>query len=200
MRSLLSAAALVMTTTGAQATAMPSYSCVFTEPFISVDSFPGGVRYETPEGAQPVAAAILGGSPAKPVLDGKIGGSKSFSLAIVKKPGSDGMSSLMRPYTGTLSGSAVGNALEGACLKYPDGTTPRQVTGVIETDTLNVRTKPSANGAIIARVRPGTSVWAFPETVKNGWARVAVAKFPPGEDGNVTIVTGYVRAKFLGGR
>lgn len=202
MRALLAGTSLLSSfaiATMAHATAMPSYSCVFTEPFIGMDSFPGGVRYQTPETSENAKRVALTGSTAKPVVSGTLGSGKSFSLLIVKKPGSDGMSDFVRPYTGQLSGLAIGQPLEGACLKYPDGTTPRRVIGVVDTDKLNVRSKPAKGASVVARVGPGGSVWAFPQTTRNGWARVAVAKYPAGEDGNVTVVTGWVRTKFLGG-
>jgi uncharacterized protein YgiM (DUF1202 family) len=185
-------------TAAAQASAIPSYSCVFTEPFVSMDSFPGGFRYATPDGTQTGAVSTFTLNGGTTVLGGKLSSGKSFSVKILMQVAGDGMSDVKRPYAGTLSGTAVGPTVEGACLKFPDGTTPRPVKNVAANDKLNVRTKPSSKAKIVNRIGPGGMVWAFPEATVKGWARVATSVIPKGDSGMVSIATGWVNAKFLG--
>jgi uncharacterized membrane protein len=182
----------------ADASAIPSYSCVFTEPFVSLDSFPGGFRYATPDKAETGAVSTFTIVGDTAVLGGTLTSGKSFSVRIQNKAAGDGMSDVIRPYTGTLSGTVAGTAVQGACLKFPDGTTPRPVKNMAAGDKLNVRMKPSAKAKIINRVAPGGMVWAYPESTVKGWARVTTAVFPKGESGMVSITTGWVNARFLG--
>ena len=195
---ILSTAMSVVGLSAAQASAIPSYSCVFTEPFVSVDSFPGGLRYVTPEKVETLAATTFTIFGPATVLGGTLASGKGFSVKIIKQAASDGMSELMRPYAGTLSGTAVSLTVHGACLKFPDGTTPRPVKKVAANDKLNVRSKPNAKAKIINRVGPQGFVWAFPESAAKGWVRVATAVYPRGDSGTITISTGWVNAKFLG--
>ena len=197
-RLLLSAAISIVSLSAAQASAIPSYSCVFTGPFAGVDSFPGGLRYVTPEKVESLAATTFTISGAATVLGGTLASGKDFSVKIIKQAASDGMSELIRPYAGTLSGTAVSLTVQGACLKFPDGTTPRPVKKVAANDKLNVRTKPNSKAKIVNRVGPQGFVWAFPESAVKGWVRVATAVYPRGESGTITVTTGWVNAKFLG--
>ena len=194
----LSAAVFIASLSAAQASAIPSYSCVFTEPFAGVDSFPGGLRYVTPDKAETLAATTFTISGPATVLGGTLTSGKSFTVKIVEQAASDGMSDLMRPYAGTLSGTAVSQTVQGACLKFPDGTTPRPVKKVAAKDKLNVRTKPNAKAKIVNRVGPQAFVWAFPESAVKGWVRVASAVYPRGDSGTITVTTGWVNAKYLG--
>lgn len=195
---LLLGLGMALLATPASATALPSYSCVFTEPFISVDVYPGGIRYATPEGASVIADVNFTMPSGVTKLGGMLPSGKAFVLDITKGSASDGMSDMMRPFTGKLSGPAVSRVVQGACLKFPDGTTPRPVKGVSSNDVLNVRTKPTVRSAIVNRLNSRGFVWAFPDNMVGNWARVATAKMPAGESGNVTVVTGWVNARFLG--
>ncbi len=178
----------------AYASAIPSYSCVFTEPFVVIDSFPGGIRYTTPEAVlTATGAAASTSTEAKAILGGEVK-TGPFSVTIAKKPGTDGMSSLIRPYVATLTAKPAIN-VTGACLRYPDGTAPRKVA--IRSGKLNVRTKASVSSAKLAQLSAGVSVWAFPEKVSNGWVHVAAGKYPAGGDGAITVVEGYVPDEFL---
>ena len=176
------------------ASAIPSYSCVFTEPFVVIDSFPGGIRYTTPDAVLTAkGAAVTTSTGTKATLEGEVKAG-TFSVSITKKPGTDGMSDLVRPYIATLLAKPAVK-VTGACLRYPDGTTPRKVN--IRTGKLNVRSKGSTSSAKVVALNPGASVWAFPENVTNGWVHVAAAKNPDGGSGLITVVEGYVRSTFL---
>jgi uncharacterized membrane protein len=182
------------------ATALPSYSCVFTEPFISLDISPAGVIYsdgERKEMVQPTSFKIEG---PVTVINGKLADQTVFGIAISKEPGSDGMSDYVTPYKGLLETSAFDdNKLNGACLRHPDGSRSRLVVNVRENERLNVRSAPNVRGRIINRVRQGMSVWAHPEAAVGGWVRVSTALYPANETGEVRVVSGWVNARFLGG-
>jgi hypothetical protein len=181
------------------ATALPSYFCVFTEPFISLDISPAGVIYsdgERKEIVQPTGFTIEG---PVTVISGKLADQTVFGIAISKEAGSDGMSDYVLPYKGLLETSAYGdNKLNGACLRHPDGSGPRPVVHVGENGRLNVRAAPNARGRVINRVGQGMSVWAYPEARVRGWVRVSAALYPANETGEVRVVSGWVNARFLG--
>jgi uncharacterized membrane protein len=182
----------------AHASAIPSYSCVFTEPFVSVDTFPGGFRFATPDRTDMGAISSFTIKGPATELGGKLPSGKTFSVKIVERVAGDGMSDTTRPYAGTLMGATVTGAVEGACLKFPDGTTPRPVKNIKVNDKLNVRAKPNAKSKIVNRVGPRGMVWAFPEPTAKGWARVATAFYPKGDAGLINIVEGWVNASYLG--
>jgi uncharacterized membrane protein len=182
----------------ALASSHPAYSCVFTEPFIGIDSFAGRATYKSPEKQWPDLAVTLQTKNGVAVLDGRLLDGKSFHLRIVKGKGSDGMSDMVRPYAGELSGTVVGMTLSGACLKFPDGSVPRLVKGVAENDVLNVREAPMAKGKIVGTVDPRGEVWVLPVASSNGWLRVAIAVYPKDEQGDVNVIEGWVNGKFVG--
>jgi uncharacterized membrane protein len=188
----------VFISNSAMADSMPGYSCQFTEPFISIDAFLGGLMYETPDKSTPVPKPTIKATAKATTIAGTLRKGQAFNLTIVQKPGSDGMSDYIRPFTGTLSGSAVGGKLTGACLKFPPASVPLKVVGVVANDTLNVRAAPNPKAPVVTKVKPNSKVWAFTQKLENGWARVAVANYPKGENGLVTVVGGWVNAKFVG--
>jgi hypothetical protein len=191
------AAAVMMMSGAANATAMPSFSCVFTEPFIGIDVWPGGMRVATPERAQAVKAATLGGTAREPVVSTTVAGEKT-TLAIRDKPGSDGMSDHLRPLTGLLTRGANAMPQPGACLRFPDGTTPRPVTGVGVADHLMVRASGNVRAAKVGELGSRGMFWAFPEPLVAGWARGAIERLPEGGTGQSRVVIGWVNARFLG--
>jgi uncharacterized membrane protein len=193
-----SSAALALLQAPAFASALPSYACVFTEPFISIDTFPGGVRYDAMGETLNVGNLSFTIAGFISTVEGVLPDGKLFNLAISPGPAGDGMSELMRPFAGVLTGTAVGNTVNGACLQFPADSLPRLVINVAEDDVLNVRNKPNAKATLVNIVRPGGTVWALVEEMQNGWARVATPSFPKGESGDVTVVEGWVNAKFLG--
>jgi uncharacterized membrane protein len=180
------------------ASAMPSYSCTFTEPFITLESYPGGARFNTPDAQGTVLSPSLDASGAVTQISGIMPDGKTFILRITKEVSGDGMSDMMRPYKGVVTGSYVSAPLRGACLRFPDGTSPRPVKGVLSDDVLNVRSRPTARAKIVGGVASGGTLWAFPEDLVRGWARVAAPAFPKGGAGMVGIVQGWANAKFLG--
>jgi uncharacterized membrane protein len=181
------------------ATALPSYNCVFTEPFISLDISPAGVIYgqgDSKEIVQPSGFTIDG---PLTVISGKLANQTVFGIAITKEPGSDGMSEFVMPYKGLLETSAYGETkLSGACLKHPDGSRPRPVVNVAENGRLNVRAAANARARIVNHVGSRGSVWAYSETTNRGWVRVSTALYPPNETGQVRVVSGWVNGRFLG--
>jgi uncharacterized membrane protein len=200
MRACLIAGLLLLAAASpSDAAARPSFSCVFTEPFIGIDSYPGGLSYDTPEAVIAATPTTFTVSGETVTLGGNLLDGTSFTLTIRREPGSDGMSDDIYPYAGKLSGTTVNGELNGGCRKMPDGTSPRRVIKVAQDDVLNVRDKPNVKGKVVNQIAPGGVVWAYPEELVNGWARVAAlwrsksAPYAPPE-----IADGWVNAKFLG--
>lgn len=182
----------------ASATAFPSISCVFTEPFIGIEVWNSGTRVITPEGLFPVSQRILGGTRLEPTITAKVNG-MDLKLSVINDVGSDGMSEFARPLTGELMGwPPMPTALTGACLRYPDGTTPRPVIGISNNGKLNVRARANASSRLLGQLRPRSRFWAFPESAQNGWVRGAFERIPSGESGMITVGEGWVRARYLG--
>jgi uncharacterized membrane protein len=181
------------------ATALPSYHCVFTEPFISLEISPAGVIYvqgDSNEIVQPTGFTIEG---PVTVISAKLANQTVFGIAITKEPGGDGMSDYIMPFKGLLETSAFGDTkLSGACLKHPDGSRPRPVVNVAENGRLNVRASPNARARIVNHVGPRGSVWAYPDATNRGWVRVSTALYPSNETGEVRVVSGWVNGRFLG--
>ena len=194
MRTILFAVALLPFS--ASATAFPSLSCVFTEPFVGIDVWPGGARAITPEKTLLLRNRKLGGSALEPTVQGTIAGMPA-QLAIINKPGSDGMSDFERPLTGTLTGWPSTATLQGACLRYPDGTTPRDVIGIAPTSKLIVRSTSAGAGSIVGRIGPRGRFWAYPDPLVKGRARGAFERLPTGGTGSIVVAEGWVHARFL---
>jgi uncharacterized membrane protein len=191
---------LIASCANAYASARPSYACVFTEPFISISSFPSGMHYESFGTAIPVTQSTFSIKDGVVTFTGTLKDKKTFMLMISKEPGSDGMSDFSFPYAGKLSGAASGLALSGGCIKFPDGTTPRAVKNVADNDRLNVRQKPNSKAKIVNSIPPRGLAWAYPDKLVKGWARVSTARYPKNESGDITVIDGWVNAKFLGDR
>lgn len=195
--SVIGALALFATGSAAGATAYPSLSCVFTEPFVAVDVWPGGARLITPEATRLATARVLGGTMIAPTVTLTIDG-KAVALRIENTPGSDGMSDFVRPLTGYLTGYLLATPQQGACLRYPDGTTPRPVIGVAATSRLNVRDRASPKSRVVGQMEPRGRFWAFPESTVSGWARGAFEKVPLEGTGKIVTAIGWVRVVNLG--
>lgn len=195
IRTLFSVALLLGGASAAEATAIPSLSCTFTEPFISIDTFPGGLRWDGPERRAIAKSVSLAGSEREPVISGKLGPDR-VRLSIKNRSGSDGMSDFSFPLTGLVQTNGA-RAFKGGCLRFPDGTTPRPVT-VAGNDKLNVRRSASASAAVVGRLGAGSRFWAFPEPLVRGWARGAFARYPAEDAGRVTVTYGWVNARYLG--
>jgi uncharacterized protein YgiM (DUF1202 family) len=189
---------LILQSGASVASSMPSITCTFTEPFIGIDVFPGGVMFVTPEGNFEVESAMRVGTGEPIKITGSIVDSREFDLTVSNEPGSDGMSDMISPQSGSLVTGDAENPQQGACIVFPDGTTPRPIKDVAENDMLNVRDQPSSDGQILAKLNSRATAWAFPEDTNNGWARVAAANYPDNESGNITVLIGWVNAKFLG--
>jgi uncharacterized membrane protein len=189
-------AILTLCTCGsAQAATIPSFWCSFTEPFITLNTARNGVIYDDNDAntsfvAQP-SVQMRG---ATTVISGNLKAGESFTVEITRGSGSDGMSEFDYPYVGVLSGAKT---VTGGCVKLPSGTHLRQVTGVAENDKLNVRAKPNTTAKIVGQAFPKGYVWLKPGASKNGWAMASVIKHPKSEQGTVTSVQGWVKARFL---
>lgn len=181
----------------AGATAYPSLSCVFTEPFVGIEIWPGGASLITPEATRVATARKLAGTALEPTVTATIDG-KKIGLVIENSPGSDGMSDFERPLTGYLTGYLLAAPQMGACLRYPDGTTPRPVIGIAGINRLTVRNRPLPNARVVGHLGAGTRFWAFPEAAVRGWARGAFQKMPVTTTGKITTAIGWVAAANLG--
>jgi hypothetical protein len=181
----------------AHATAYPSLSCVFTEPFVGVEVWPGGASLITPEATRVATARKLGGTTLEPAVTLTVD-RKKIALRIQNIPGSDGMSDFERPLTGYLTGYLMATPQTGACLRYPDGTTPRPVTGVAATKRLIIRDRALPSARVVGQLGPRARFWAFPEPVVRGWTRGAFEKIPVSSSGKITTAIGWVRAAHLG--
>ena len=181
----------------AGATAFPSISCVFTEPFATIDVWNGGMRIITPEGAIPVTDRTLSGSNLEPIVRATIAG-QAASLAITKLQGSDGMSDFKRPLTGVLTGWPQAISQNGACLRYRNGAAPRPVAGLAQDRHLNVRARPSMSSKIVGSVTSSGRFWAYPEPAVGGWVRGGFEVIPKGESGMITVSEGWVSVRYLG--
>lgn len=179
----------------AQATAIPSLSCTFTEPFIGIDTFPGGMLWDRPGSRTIAKTTTLGGTVREPVVSGQLG-TDQVRLSIKVRPGSDGMSDFIFPLTGLIRINGA-PPYEGGCLRFPAGTTPRSVK-VVGDDKLNVRKAGSARAEVVGRLGASSWFWAFPEPLVRGWARGAFARYPGSDSGKVTIGYGWVNARYLG--
>jgi uncharacterized membrane protein len=180
----------------ASATAYPSVACVFTEPFVSVAVWPGGASLIEPERTTAATTRTLGGTAGTPVISAIFGGTP-MTLAVTEDPGSDGMSDHDYPWRGELNGYRSPNH-SGGCLRYPDGTTPRPVTGVAPQRRLAVRALASPNARVVGKLGFRSHFWAFPEPAVRGWVRGAFEKMPVEETGQVTFAEGWVHARHLG--
>ena len=181
----------------AEATAFPSVSCDFTEPFLTIDVWNGGMRVITPEGAITVADRTLSGSNLAPIVHANING-KAATLAITHVQAGDGMSDFQSPFKGVLTGWPLATPQYGACLRYRDGAVPRPVAGVMQNSRLNVRTQPRVSSRIIGSVNSSGRFWAYPEPVFRGWVRGGFEVIPKGESGMITVSEGWVNARYLG--
>ena len=180
----------------ANATAYPSLSCAFTEPFINFSVWPGAASLNTPESTTLATSLSLSGTELEPVIAATIAGTP-VRLEIENVPGGDGMSDFESPLTGHLRGRS-GGAQSGACVRFPDGTAPRPVIGVGSTDQLMVRVSGSARARTVGSIHSRGRFWAFPEPMVRGWARGAFEEVPAGESGRITVRIGWVNARFLG--
>jgi uncharacterized membrane protein len=196
MMKLLLGMCLALASFSAQASSLPSFACRFTEPFISIDTYAGGALFITPENSTKAIVTNLGGGAAASLAI-SLPDKGKFELNIAKKQGSDGMSDFVFPFQGAFRRGS-NTAQIGGCIQFPDGTSPRAVANISETDTLNVRRAGSTKSSIITKLRLGTSVWVFPEDVVKGWVRVAAPVYPVNGSGPIKVVEGWVNAKYLG--
>ncbi len=191
--------ALCLASTAAHASSVPSFACRFTEPFISIDTYGGGARVQTPDGTIKASETAPQNSNDTALIFITLPDQRKYELTITNTSGSDGMSDFNFPFAGALkmSGDSA-NAQTGGCIKYPDGTTPRKVANIGTDDALNVRTGAGIKNPIVTKLRFGNDVWVFPENTVGRWARVAVAQYPANETGPIAIVEGWVNTRFLG--
>jgi uncharacterized membrane protein len=179
-----------------EATALPSFWCSFTEPFITVSTGRNGIYYDdNDQRVGFVTRPLVQKQGAEIVMSGRLKDGSAYTLKISKDIGSDGMSEFDYPYVGKLSGAA---SVIGGCVRMPDGTQLRRVLGVANNDQLNLRSQPNAAAKIIGAAYAKGFVWAQPAAFKKGWARGAAVLRPKDEQGLITAVEGWVNAQFLG--
>ena len=181
----------------ATATALPSISCVFTEPFIAISVFPGGLAVARPDQQDLSVDPRLAGTAKEPTFHFDLGGHRG-KLQVLARPGSDGMSDFQMPLTGLLSGLDSLQDQQGACLRFPDGTSPTRVRVARPDSRLNVRSAGNRRAPILGQIGSRGWFWAYPEQVRNGWVRGAFARYPDGERGEVAVVEGWVHSRYLG--
>lgn len=180
------------------ATALPSFACSFTEPFIAVQTSPVGVRIATPLNSTLLAPGIFQTDGDKVTFASDTNDASGFKLIIEKDVGSDGMSDFVFPYTGMLS---IPNGISnhtGGCVKLADGTTPRSVVNLQNDDRLNVRAAPSPRARIVNTLVQGGVVWAYPESRRGNWVRVSSLVYPRNDQGDVRVVMGWAHGRYLG--
>ena len=187
---------LIVLASHAEAAALSSFWCSFTEPFITVSTARNGIYYD--DNDQRIGFALrpvvqkLG---ANIVLSGHLKNGTDFTLNISKGSGSDGMSEFDYPYVGKLVGSA---SVIGGCVRMQEGTRLQRVVGVADNDQLNLCKQPNASAKIVGAAYAKGFVWAKSGALKKGWARVSVVSRPKDEQGLITAVEGWVNARFLG--
>lgn len=181
----------------ATATALPSICCVFTEPFIAISVFPGGLTVARPDQQDLSINPRLAGTAKEPTIHFDLGGHRG-KLQVLTRPASDGMSDFQMPLTGLLSGLDSLQDQQGACLRFPDGTSPLRVRVATPDSRSNVRSAGSHRAPILGQIGPRGWFWAFPEQVRNGWVRGAFARYPEGQKGEVAVVEGWVHSRYLG--
>jgi uncharacterized membrane protein len=168
---------------------LPSLQCDFTEPFMDLSVSREGL-VQNQEGV-PAAYQFFSANLGDPkraeyfFLDQ----GKRLSLVVERKPGSDGMSDREYPLTATFGGYV------GGCIEHPNGSVPRQVTGVKDSDVLYVRQSASAKAKTKGEAYNKQRVFVMP--TKKRWQQVTVAVAAGGESGAVRIVSGWVNGAFL---
>ena len=177
----------------AHAASMPSYWCSFTEPFISVFSGSDALVYENSGEDERVSAPDFKPAAGGGEISGLLKKGDRFSVKIKSGTGSDGMSDFDFPLTGVLAGSP---AISGGCLKLPDGTKLRHITGVAPDDNLTLRDGPSVKAMAINKIKL-EYVWLKSSHAQKGWVQVIVLVFPKGESGMIKTAEGWVNGKFL---
>jgi uncharacterized membrane protein len=183
---------------GAKASSTPSFSCIFTEPFVSLLTSPMGSYFinmaDKPQILQLKSSKIVQNAHLL-VLQAEQP-KETFELKVIKGKGGDGMSDRQFPFIGAFQ--FKGNNLEGGCIRFSDGTSPRKIVNVKANDKLNLRESPSNSGKIIASYTSFETLWAFPENAINGWVKVEGLHYPQGENGPVKALKGYVLGQYLG--
>jgi uncharacterized membrane protein len=191
-------AGIVSVSAPASATALPSFACSFTEPFVSLQTSPVGVHIATQLTSTTLAPAVFQTDGEKVTLASGANDAFSFKLIIVKDAGSDGMSDFAFPYAGTLTiPKGIANQT-GGCVKLADGTTPRQVTNLTNDNRLNIRSAPNSRARIINTLAQGGLVWAYPEDRQGNWVRVSSILYPRNDQGDVRVVNGWAHGRYLG--
>jgi uncharacterized membrane protein len=176
---------------------VPSLYCAFTEPFANILVWPGSVR-ATHEQTFTTTNFAVTGTRLEPVIETRIN-NRPMKLSVHQDSGSDGMSDFVYPLTGKLSGWMMGTAqLEGGCVRFPHGSAPWQIVGLSQTQTLNVRQRPSLQGRVVGKLDANDQVWIVPGNTSGTWTRVAYAFMPNAETGDVRIVQGWVATRYLG--
>jgi uncharacterized membrane protein len=201
------AAAGVMLAPEATATnrPLPSFQCYWSEPFIGVQVSTAGVVLFQPleeageagEDGDSLEKALVTTTGSQVNVSGVQNNGRPFRMVIKDKPGYDGMSDFEGSHTGEILVFDDMGPLKGLCIKHGDGTKPRRVVGVAETDELNVRAKPNASSAILTSLGPREYAWAYPSGARNGWVKVTAAKYPQNELGRIGVVSGWVNGKYL---
>ncbi len=170
----------------------PSFECWWTEPFDGFQVSPSGAVYLSSEdGEKALVKIVVRRTGSGFTISGYTAESVLITVKITKDEGNDGMSDYTTEYRGELG------SMSGSCVRYAEGTRPRRVVGVAESDVLNVREKPAASAKVLTSLPPKSSAFVYPGKPSKGWYRVSARKFPPNESGRITVVNGWVNGAFL---
>jgi hypothetical protein len=177
---------------------LPSLSCEFSEPFITIITSPEGIWRSSDETGALEPQSIKGTVRLKGSLTSKLTISATLvdgspiELVLKKEPGSDGMSDV------ETSHSCSTGLLVGAGSIFPNGYVARTVVNVAADDVLNVRAKPNALAEIVAVQANDRRIWIKPSHSK--WKKVAFAQSPTSQTGRERIVTGWANTDFISER
>lgn len=139
--------------------------------------------------AQPVATKAVLRSWKLYHPDGRLG-----SLALLNGPGTDGLSNHLYTYRFDLTLLDV--AVTGGCDRLPDGARPANVVNVDGSQLLAIRATPSATGATVASVGPGSYLWKKQAPDRGAW--IPVFARLRAETGTAKIASGWVTDPYLG--
>lgn len=125
---------------------------------------------------------------------------KNFEMRITNVAFTESEEESTVPYSvSILGGEGSVNGGKGGCIRYADGTAPRDVIGVADNDVLNIRTKPNSRASVLGTAYPRGRVWIYPRSNAGGWIKASFYRFAESKSKR-GLVTGWVNAKFLAKR